>query len=97
MNFDINDVKKGIGKGLARAKQHFLNVPTTTNEIEVKISGALNDWSRDLSNRFVELFAELTTLAEITRWVNEEPLLSEDELIAFLGNAALFFNSFKHR
>ena len=58
---------------------------------------ALAEWPEQAAPRFQSLFAALTAIAAIARYVNKEPELTIDDLRAFLGHSALFFNSFKHR
>lgn len=99
MNYDIEDVTKGVADGITRAGIHY-----QTDSFQIKINTdvvgtidkVLLNWSDDLHPRFVRLFSELVALAQATRHANNEALLVEDELMRFLCQAAWFFNSFKH-
>lgn len=99
VEFNAADVTRGIDIGVTRAQGRFspLAAPASTTALRNQIQRALQGWPEDLSPSFVELIAELTTLAAVARAWNHEPVLRDDEVLAFLGHAAAFLNSFKHK
>jgi hypothetical protein len=98
MNVNLTNVNNGVKMGTQRARQHFQNLSLNLDgQSRDLIETILGWWPNDLHDDFVELFIELATLASITRISNQEPLLTKDELAAYLAHSASFFNSFKHK
>jgi hypothetical protein len=93
-----NDVSTGVQAGTGRARRRFQNQSLDLDgQSRDTIETVLGWWPLDLHGEFVRLFVELSTMASIARSFNQEPLLSEDELAAYLAHSASFFNSFKHK
>ena len=99
MQFNSADVAQGIEAGLARARERFAAsaAPTSTTQLRNQIQRAFEEWPEDLSSSFVQLVAELTTMAAVARAWNKEPQLRDDEVLAFMAHASTFLNSFKHK
>ena len=98
MNFNPTDFNNGIRLGTDRARSKFNNPSLSISyDSRLRMNNVLTIWPRDLSGRFVELFIEMGTLANLAREENSEAQLTEDELLSFLATSSFFFNSFKHR
>lgn len=100
-----NPAEAGFSAGVERVRYHFegfedrfevsFEVP---DDFRNQVYGVLESWpERELSDGFVTLFAESAAVAHIVRIAYNDTPLNEDELRAFLGHSASFFNSFKHR
>jgi len=98
MNVNPTNVTDGVKMGTDRVRRHFQNFSLDLDgRSRDRIETILGWWPHDLHDDFVKLFVELATLASITRVENHEPLLTEDELAAYMAHSASFFNSFKHK
>jgi hypothetical protein len=72
-----------ISEGQRRADLHHLPFDRA-RDAEAKLEAVLRGWPTD-SRRFVQIFCELTVLAEAARLNYDEQALKEDDLRAFLG------------
>ena len=98
MKISQMDINKGIASGQERAGRELDMSPTNPGEqFRKELDRALDGWPVDLSSRFVFLFVELATIASLSRQKYKHRSLTENDLRAFLGHCALFFNSFTHR
>jgi hypothetical protein len=98
MNFNPQDLRQGISNGFARASVFYSVSPQQQGpDIESALTQVLNTWPDEANDRFVQLFAELVTIAATARSEYQEPQLSENDLRAFLAVSFSFFNSFTHR
>jgi len=96
---DLNEdaFSAGIKAGQDRAKMELLSDQALTQDLQEKIRGVLNNWPKEYHDRFVRLYVELCTIAEVARIVNGEPPLTVQDLKGFLRESEEFFNSFKHK
>lgn len=98
MEIDELALQQGLALGVSQSRAAFGRAPDAIPELTAShLRSALSEWPEQAHSRFQILFAALTGLAATARVVNEEPELTLDDLRAFLGHSALFFNSFKHR
>ena len=98
MKFNQIDFDDGVKRGTNRMRLHFkIASLSLAGSDRAKIDKVLSGWPHDLSESFVELFAEMSTLASLARSQYNEPPLTDDELKAFLTHSTSFFNSLKHR
>ena len=92
------DVNNGVTSGTRRARNRFQHLSLDLDsQSRHRIETVLGWWPKDLHGAFVKLFVELATMASIARVKNQEPILTEDELAAYLAHSASFFNSLKHK
>ncbi|TAK96498.1 MAG: hypothetical protein EPO07_14460 [Verrucomicrobia bacterium] len=98
MNANPTEIKNGIQAGLTRSLPHFRGkIDRQPDYLYSLLENALRSWPEDSQDRFVNLFAELTTIAAVARVANQEPQLTMDDVRAFLGHSIAFFNSFTHK
>jgi hypothetical protein len=93
--FNVDD---GINLGTDRARRYFKNyVLSLDTDARDRIERVLSAWPHDLSDNFVEVFVEMSTIASLARTHYNETPLTDDDIQAFLGHSVTFFNSLKHR
>jgi hypothetical protein len=98
MQIERNDLIKGIARGFERTAVHFGAPPEhQREEIEYVLRRVFERWPGEVHPRFVQMFAELATVAIAARAQYHEPGLSEDDFRRFLETSIDFFNSFTHR
>jgi hypothetical protein len=103
------DFRIGLEAGLDRAERHGLDVPPEAKE--QRLAGArlgeadLPDalvtayqltHREDVSGRFVELFAEIVTVAVLARHTYGDEPLTASEVETYLNHSYSIFNSFRH-
>jgi hypothetical protein len=109
-SFDMG-VSAGARAGIARAVEFGMLPPSErlapqpSEELASVLLGPLQSAQGLLlgegalvesSQRFVEFFSELVTVASISRNTYNETELSEPEIANFLQQASWFLNSFRH-
>jgi hypothetical protein len=90
--------------GVERAARYELSAPSSVIDEAVRHFQQIVDADRarlfleqrEISDQFVELFAELVAVAAIARYVNGEAPLSDEQVRVYLGHTAMFENSFSH-
>ena len=95
---------RGIRAGVERAGHYELSAPSSVIDEAVGYFRQIVDddraqsflEQREISDQFVELFAELVAVAAIARHVNDEAPLSDGQVREFLSHTAWFENSFSH-
>lgn len=99
MEVSPEQIHDGFFSGLDHAQSYFdeLESEEVDPEIIERLYEIFSAWPAELSPRFVFMFARFTGLAAGSRVANQEPSLSDDQIVAFLGHSASFFNSFKHK
>lgn len=95
------DLKAGIASGTARALRKFEAQPphsVAEEELAGKLKKVLEVRSQEknFDHHFVDFYAEMTACAEVTRAINEEEPLTEEQMADFLNDAISFFNCFTH-
>ena len=99
-----DSLDRGTRAGVERAARYELTAPSRVVDetvgyfrqtVEDDRAQTLLD-QREISDRFVELFAELVAVAAIARYVNNEAPLSDGEVREYLRHTAWFENSFSH-
>lgn len=95
---------RGIFAGVERAARYELSAPPSVIEDTVRYFRQILDEDRarsfldqrEISDQFVELFAELAAVAAIARYVNSDAPLSDEQVREYLSQTASFENSFSH-
>jgi len=97
MRFE-EEFAEGIRLGVQRARLKLENRDIVLSEQgQQLIRDSMERFPDELSGRFVELFAEMATIAVVTRAEYEEPDLTAENFDEFLGHSIFFMNSFRHR
>lgn len=100
MEFDIETIRRGISLGRERLPGEFAEVPGALfADLENKLASVLDDYPEPISNISIELFSEVTALAEASRYyyrMRGEELLDQREIADFLGAYINFLNSLVH-
>jgi hypothetical protein len=98
MIFNQQELQQGVSDGFGRAGAFYSVSPTQQRpDIENVLMQVLSTWPGEAHDRFVRLFAEVTTVAATARSEYQEPELSQGDLRAFLGVFSWFLNSFTHK
>lgn len=100
---DRDAVREGVQYGIQRIRNEnergskLYQFDIIPNALEQSIATALEEWPESLSPRFVRLFAEVVTVATLSRSHYKHPPLQKEDLIGYLGHSTSFFNSFRHQ
>lgn len=94
----------GIRAGVERAARYELSAPLRVIDETVRYFRQILDEDRarsfleqrEISDQFIELFAELVAVAAIARYVNNDAPLSDRQVREYLSYTASFENSFSH-
>ena len=65
-------------------------------EFRALLKQTFEKWSGSYHDRFLTLVAEVSYIAEASRWYYKEKQLRFEDIFAFLEPVALFLNSWKH-
>ena len=99
MKIDSQSISRGLEAALERTRERFgtsNTIPQDAPEVR-RLTRVLQNWPGDADPRFVSLFVELFAVAQIARVANNEPMLTDEEIFAFLAHSSAFFNSFLHK
>ena len=97
MKVDDDAIRKGFEDAFQRTRVRFDVDLERIFDLQSRLVGVLESWPYEAHPRFVTLFAELWAIAEIARFANGEPRLTEEQIREFLGHSSVYFNSFKHK
>ncbi len=90
-------IEEGFKRGRERVAEFNIRFP---EEKELGFRALLKEtfekWPGGYHDRFVTLVAEVSYIAEASRWYYKEKQLRLEDIYAFLGPVALFLNSWKH-
>jgi hypothetical protein len=93
----------GVEAGIARAERYDLRIDRPE-----ELTPERENWERlgeftrglleraEASDRFIELFAEMLSVASIARYAYSDPVLTESDIESYLEHSYLIFNSFRH-
>jgi hypothetical protein len=95
-NFDDKNVHNGIYAAMTRAGNWGFKPPWDEKADADLVGDALSAWPYSLHPRFIELFAENVSTAAVARRINDEPLLTRSDVMAFLAVDSWFKNSWQH-
>jgi hypothetical protein len=90
---------RGIQAGILRAQTYRLEVEGSPELIRSAFETTRDLVARnetEISDRFIELFGELVTVAVIARFTYGDDALTERDLDAYLRHSLYFHNSFQH-
>jgi hypothetical protein len=94
-----SSIDQAIEAACDRARGSFnIDVePKQLRALKPQVIAVFKNWPGEAHPRFVNLFVELWAIAQISRLANKEPGLKDEQVRAFLGQCADYFNCFIHR
>jgi hypothetical protein len=94
---ELGSFDEGVSAGLGRAERYDLAVSRDALEESLALSReVLESWPEPISVRSTELYAELVTIASVSRRVYEHEPLTRKQLESYLEHSLEFWNSWGH-
>jgi hypothetical protein len=94
---ELGSFNEGVNAGLGRAERYGLDVSRDALEEPLALCRAvLESRLETISARSAELYAELVTIASVSRRVYEHETLTRAEIENYLEHSLEFWNSWSH-